>query len=182
MNKYEEIRLIEGLFEVESGLDTRLFELAGYPLIEDLVEKMFQLKEQMNKRLNDRAKLLGIGGEFGVVPPDTSHLNNDDFGAFIRGEMTKEEVEAKTLDISRQAGYCISMKVRKVWNIEPQVMLDYILEADRANGRASEEYQPTFYINKPLDYIREVYEDYNGLETLTEVEQIENGYYRLEIS
>ena len=26
---------------------------------------------------------------------DTSHLNNDDFGAFIRGEMTKEEVEAK---------------------------------------------------------------------------------------
>ena len=36
MNKYEEIRLIEGLFEVESGLDTRLFELAGYPLIEDL--------------------------------------------------------------------------------------------------------------------------------------------------
>ena len=73
------------------------------------------------------------------------------------------------------------MKVRKVWNIEPQVMLDYILEADRANGRASEEYQPTFYINKPLDYIREVYEDYNGLEP-TEVEQIENGYYRLEIS
>ena len=33
-----------GKFEVESGLDTRLFELAGYPLIEDLVEKMFQLK------------------------------------------------------------------------------------------------------------------------------------------
>lgn len=95
MNKYEEIRLIEGLFEVESGLDTRLFELGGYHLIEDLVEKMFQLKEQMNKRLNDRAKLLGIGGEFGVVPPDTSHLSNDDFGAFIRGEMTKEEVEAK---------------------------------------------------------------------------------------
>ena len=95
MNKYEEIRLIEGLFEVESGLDTRLFELGGYHLIEDLVEKMFQLKEQMNKRLNQRAEILGIGGEFGVVPPDTSHLNNDDFGAFIRGEMTKEEVEAK---------------------------------------------------------------------------------------
>ena len=95
MNKYEEVQKIDSLFEVESGLDTRLFELAGYPLIEDLVEKMFQLKEQMNERLNDRAKLLGIGGEFGVVPPDTSHLNNDDFGAFIRGEMTKEEVETK---------------------------------------------------------------------------------------
>ena len=27
-----------------------------------------------------------------------------------------------------------------------------------------------------FSYIREVYEDYNGLETLTEVEQIENGY------
>ena len=47
MNKYEEAQKIDSLFEVESGLDTRLFELAGYPLIEDLVEKMFQLKEQM---------------------------------------------------------------------------------------------------------------------------------------
>ena len=89
MNKYEESQKIDNLFEVESGLDTRLFELAGYPLIEDLVEKMFELKEQMNKRLNDRAKSLGIGGEFGVIPPDTSHLNNDDFGAFIRGEINE---------------------------------------------------------------------------------------------
>ena len=63
-----------------------------------------------------------------------------------------------------------------------QKMLDYILEADKANGRASEEYQPTFYIGKDLDYIREVYEDYNGLDSLTEAEQIENGYYRLEIN
>ena len=62
-------------------------------------------------------------------------------------------------------------------------MLDYILEADRSNGLHKEEdYSPTFYIGKDLDYIREVYEDYLGLETLTEVEQIENGYYRLEIS
>ena len=75
------------------------------------------------------------------------------------------------------------MKVRKVWNIEPQKMLDYILEADRSNGMHKEEgYSPTFYIGKDLDYIREVYEDYNGLDSLTEVEQIENGYYRLEIS
>lgn len=87
MNKTEEIKKIDSLFEVESGLDTRLFELAGYPLIDDLVDKMFELKEQMNKRLNDRVKALGMGGEFGVVPPDTSHLNDDDFGAFIRGEI-----------------------------------------------------------------------------------------------
>jgi hypothetical protein len=95
MNKIEEAQKIDSLFEVESGLDTRLFELAGYPPIEDLVEKMFQLKEQMNKRLNDRAKLLGIAGEFGVVPPDTSHLNNDDFGAFIRGEINEHGVKLK---------------------------------------------------------------------------------------
>jgi len=74
-----------------------------------------------------------------------------------------------------------TMKVFKIWNVPPQKMLDYILEADKANGRASEEYQPTFYIGKSLQYIREVYEDYNGLDSLTEAEQIENGYYRLEI-
>lgn len=73
--------------------------------------------------------------------------------------------------------------VRKVWNIEPQEMLDYILEADRSNGLHKEEdYSPTFYIGKDLDYIREVYEDYNGLDSLTEAEQIENEYYRLEIA
>ena len=75
------------------------------------------------------------------------------------------------------------MKVKKVWNIEPQKMLDYILESDKSNGLHKEEdYSPTFYIGKDLDYIREVYEDYNGLESLTEEEQIEYGYYRLEIA
>lgn len=87
MNKNEEKQKLISLFEVESGLDTRLFELGGYPLIDDLVDKMFELKEKINIRLNKRAKVLGIGGEFGVAPPDTSHLNNDDFGAFIRGEI-----------------------------------------------------------------------------------------------
>ena len=73
--------------------------------------------------------------------------------------------------------------VRKVWNVEPQQMLDYILEADKSNGMHREEdYSPTFYIGKDLVYIREVYEMYNGLESLTEEEQIENEYYRLEIS
>jgi hypothetical protein len=96
MNKIEEIQKINSLFEVESGLDTRLFEMAGYPLIQDIVDKMYKLKEQMNKRLNDRAKLLGIGGEFGVIPPDTSHLNNDDFGAYIRGEISVDDKKIKT--------------------------------------------------------------------------------------
>ena len=75
------------------------------------------------------------------------------------------------------------MKVQKVWNIEPQKMLDYILEIDKANGLHEEEdYTPTFYIGKDLNYIREVYEEYNGIESLTEEEQIEYGYYRLEIA
>ena len=73
--------------------------------------------------------------------------------------------------------------VRKVWNIEPQKMLDYILEVDRSNGLHKEEdYTPAFYIGKDLDYIREVYENYNGLDSLTEAELIENEYYRLEIA
>ena len=76
-----------------------------------------------------------------------------------------------------------NMKVHSIWNIEPQKMLDYILEADRSNGLHKEEgYSPTFYIGKDLAYIREVYENYNGLDSLTEQELIENEYYKLEIS
>ena len=73
--------------------------------------------------------------------------------------------------------------VRKVWNVEPQKMLDEIIAIDKQSfDDPSEQYKPTFYIGKDVDYIREVYEQYLGLESLTEVEQIENGYYRLEIS
>ena len=75
------------------------------------------------------------------------------------------------------------MKVNKVWTKTPQEMLDYVIQTDKeCFDNPSDQYKPTFYIGKPLDYIREVYEDYVGLETLTEDEQIENGYYRLEIS
>ena len=74
------------------------------------------------------------------------------------------------------------MKVKKVWNVEPQKMLDYIIEVDRSNGLHKEEdYSPAFYLGKNLDYIREVYKDYNGINSLTESEQLENGYYRLEL-
>jgi len=92
MNKYEEIRKLKSLFDVESSLDTKIYELAGYDLIEDIAEDMFQLKEEMNKRLNKRIKELELNGEFGVKPVDTSHLDNDAFGAFIRGEMTEADV------------------------------------------------------------------------------------------
>ena len=75
-----------------------------------------------------------------------------------------------------------TMKVFKIWNVPPQEMLDYIIKTDKkCFDNPSEQYKPTFYVGKPLSYIREVYEQYLGLESLTEDEQIENGYYRLEI-
>ena len=49
---------------------------------------LYKLNHELNNLLNDRLKELGVDGEFGVVKPDTSHLNDDDFGAFIRGELT----------------------------------------------------------------------------------------------
>ena len=88
MNKYKEIRLLNSLFEVESGLNTRISELAEYTPAQKIVDKLFKLNYELNNLLNDRLKELGVDGEFGVVPPDTSHLNDDDFGAFIRGELT----------------------------------------------------------------------------------------------
>ena len=84
----------------------------------------------------------------------------------------------ETRDHFREKNLHVQMK----WNVEPQKMLDYILEADKSSGRDSEEYSPSFYVGKSLKYIREVYEDYNGLESLTDAELIENGYYRLEIA
>lgn len=72
-------------------------------------------------------------------------------------------------------------KVNKVWTKSPQEMLDYILKIDEEMERESNHYSPAFYIDKPLSYIREVYEEYVGLESLNENEQIQNGYYKLEI-
>ena len=73
-------------------------------------------------------------------------------------------------------------KVNKVWTKTPQEMLDYIIQTDKdMRENPSDEYKPSFYVGKDIAYIREVYEEYVGLESLTEDEQIENGYYRLEI-
>ena len=72
-------------------------------------------------------------------------------------------------------------KVNKVWTKSPQEMLDYIIKIDEEMERENNHYSPAFYIGKPLSYIREVYEEYVGLESLNENEQIQNGYYKLEI-
>jgi len=93
MNKTEEIRVLNSLFEVESGLNTRISELAEYAPAQKIVDKLYKLNYELNNLLNDRLKELGVDGEFGVVPPDTSHLNNDDFGAFIRGEINEQGVK-----------------------------------------------------------------------------------------
>ncbi len=71
------------------------------------------------------------------------------------------------------------MKVNKVWTKSPQEMLDYLIQVDKE--MRSDECKPSFYIGKDIAYIRDVYKQYVGLESLTEDEQIENGYYRLEI-
>ena len=72
-------------------------------------------------------------------------------------------------------------KVNKVWTKTPQEMLDYIIEVDKECHGEGELYSPSFYIGKSLSYIREVYEQYVGLESLSQDEQIQNGYYKLEI-
>jgi len=44
-----------------------------------------------------------------------------------------------------------NLSVRMKWNVDPQKMLDYILEADKSNGlNKSEDYSLTFYVGKPL--------------------------------
>lgn len=95
MNKYEEIRILNNLFEVESGLNTRISELAEYAPAQKIVDKLYKLNYELNNLLNDRLKELGVDGEFGVTPPDTSHLNDDDFGAFIRGEINEHGEKVK---------------------------------------------------------------------------------------
>ena len=76
----------------------------------------------------------------------------------------------------------MSKIVHMVWNIKDQDMLDTIIRMDREQGYSAPDYGASFYIGKSAEYIREVYEQYLGLESLSNNELIENGYYRLEIS
>ena len=71
--------------------------------------------------------------------------------------------------------------VKMVWNVEPQKMLETIIKIDRENGLSAPDYGTFFYVGKSLKYIREVYEQYLGLESLTNNELIDNEYYRLEM-
>jgi len=76
----------------------------------------------------------------------------------------------------------MSKIVHMVWNVKDQDMLDTIIRMDREQGYSAPDYGASFYIGKSVEYIREVYEQYLGLESLSNNELIENGYYRLEIA
>ena len=43
------------------------------------------------------------------------------------------------------------MKVKKVWNIEPQKMLETIIKIDRENGLSAPDYGASFYVGKALN-------------------------------
>ena len=75
-----------------------------------------------------------------------------------------------------------NLKVKMTWNIEPQKMLDTIIKIDRENGFSAPDDGASFYVGKSLEYIREVYEQYLGLDSLSDNDLIENEYYRLEIA
>ena len=74
------------------------------------------------------------------------------------------------------------MKVQMIWNIKPQKMLDTIIKIDRENGFSVPDDGASFYVGKSLEYIRDVYEQYLGLDSLSDNDLIENEYYRLEIA
>ena len=75
-----------------------------------------------------------------------------------------------------------NVKVKFVWNIEPQEMLDYCIEADEQNMKFDSDIKgATHYIGMSLGELREIYEDYNGLQEMTTEELLQNGYYRLEM-
>ena len=84
----------------------------------------------------------------------------------------------ETRDHFREKNLHVQMK----WNVEPQKMLDTIIKMDKEQGYSAPDYGASFYVGKSLKYIREVYEDYNGLDSLTDDELIENEYYRLEFA
>ena len=90
MNKHTEVLQLQELHQVESGLNTRICEVCDYPPARKIAGKLFDLNDELNLLLNKRASAVGLNIKFGSVPTDTSHLNNDDFGAFIRGEINEQ--------------------------------------------------------------------------------------------
>ena len=75
-----------------------------------------------------------------------------------------------------------NLHVQMKWNVEPQKMLDTIIKMDKEQGYSAPDYGASFYVGKSLKYIREVYEQYLGLDSLSDNELLENEYYRLEIA
>lgn len=89
MNRNTEILQLRELHEAESSLNTTIGQIYEYPPAKKIAEKLFDLNDELNLLLNKRADAVGLNIKFGAVPVDTSHLNNDDFGAFIRGEINE---------------------------------------------------------------------------------------------
>ena len=91
-------------------------------------------------------------------------------------ERVKENTCGKTINDDR------NIKAKFVWNIKPQRMLEYCIEVDRHNMTSDPDITGiSHYIGMSLGELREIYEDYNGLQELSTEELIDNGYYRLEM-
>jgi hypothetical protein len=91
-------------------------------------------------------------------------------------EIIKKNTCGKTISDDR------NRKVKFVWNIKPQRMLEYCIEADRHNWKSDPDIAgSSHYIGMSLGELREIYENYNGLQELSVQELIDNGYYRLEM-
>jgi hypothetical protein len=89
MNRNTEILQLRELHEAESSLNTTIGQIYEYPPAKKIAEKLFDLNDELNALLNKRSDVLNMNLRFGSVGVDTSHLNNDDFGAFIRGEINE---------------------------------------------------------------------------------------------
>ena len=91
-------------------------------------------------------------------------------------ERVKHNTCGKTINDDR------NIKVKFVWNVEPQEMLDYCIEADKANMKSDPDIKgASHYIGMSLGELREIFEDYNGLQELSTEELISCEYYRLEM-
>ena len=91
-------------------------------------------------------------------------------------ETLKQHTCGKTISEDR------NRKVKFVWNIDSQEMLDYCIETDKENIKHDSDIKgASHYIGMSLGELREIFEDYNGLQEMTTEELINNGYYRLEM-
>jgi hypothetical protein len=95
MNRNTEIIQLRELHDVESSLNTNIGQIYEYPPAKKIAEKLFDLNDELNILLNKRSEALNMNLRFGSVGADTSHLNDEDFGAFIRGEINEHGDQLK---------------------------------------------------------------------------------------